>query len=228
MDKKIVALLPIKTYSERVKKKNFREFCGKPLYTWVLDKLLKSKYISKIVIDTDSKYLLEILDKKDDKIFLIERPDNLRGGLVPMNQIIHYDILQCEEKCFLQTHCTNPLLSTETIDKTIETYFNNLLEYDSLFTVNKIQKRLYNINLQPINHNPNELLRTQDLEPIYEENSNIFIFSKASFENNNNNRIGKKPYLFEQNYLESLDIDTEEDFIIAESVYQSTSINFEC
>lgn len=220
MNYSVVALLPIKENSERVKGKNFRNFIGKPLYYWVLNKLIASKYISEIIIDTDSNYLLEKLNNYNGKIILVERPEKLRGGLIPMNDIIKYDISLVNNQNFLQTHCTNPLISIQTIDCAIEQYFENIDEYDSLFSVNKVQKRLYSSDLKPINHDLNKMLRTQDLEPVYEENSNLFVFSKESFKENNNNRIGKKPFLFEQNYLEALDIDTEEDFLITEAVYE--------
>jgi len=101
-----------------------------------------------------------------------------------MNVIIDYDLNQLEGEYLLQTHSTNPLLRAETIDKAIEKYFEGLEEFDSLFGVTKVQTRFYDKDANPINHNPEELLRTQDLEPLYEENSNFYIFSKESFENN--------------------------------------------
>lgn len=217
MVNKIKALLPIKENSERVVNKNFRSFCGKELYRWVLDKLIENDYIDKIIIDTDSEKLINELPKYSNKIIIVKRPENLRGGLIPMNDIIKYDISLFDDQHFLQTHCTNPLISEETIESTIKTYLDNITEYDSLFTVNTIQKRLYNKNGKPLNHDPSIMQRTQDMEEIYEENSNIFIFSKESFLKNNN-RVGENPYLFKQGYIESLDIDNEEDFIITESI----------
>jgi CMP-N-acetylneuraminic acid synthetase len=71
----------------------------------------------------------------------------------------------------------------------------------------------------PVNHNPTELLRTQDLPPVFEENSNFFIFSKTSFEEAGKKRIGLKPKMFEVNKIEAVDIDNPEDFIIAEQLY---------
>lgn len=138
-----------------------------------------------------------------------------------MNNIIDYDISQLEGEHFLQTHSTNPLLRSETINKAIEVYFNNLDKFDSVFGVTKVQTRFYDKNAKAINHNPNELLRTQDLEPMYEENSNFYIFSKESFKEANNKRIGLKPQIFEVNKLEAIDIDEPEDFIMAELLYKN-------
>ena len=72
-------------------------------------------------------------------------------------------------------------------------------------------------NGKPINHNPKKLIPTQDLEKIYEENSNLYIFSKESFLSSSS-RIGKNPILFETPKNESIDIDTNEEWEIAESM----------
>ena len=219
---KITALLPMKATSERVKNKNMKDFNGEPLYHAVMKSLLNSKYINKVVINTDSEVIAK--DAKNNfgnKVIIIDRPKEIQGGDVSMNVIIDYDLSQLEGEHFLQTHSTNPLLKTKTIDKAIETYFDNLDKYDSIFSVTKVQTRFYDKNAQPINHNPEELLRTQDLEPLYEENSNFYIFSKTSFKNANKKRIGNKPLIFEVNKLEAVDIDEPEDFILAEILYKN-------
>ena len=220
--KKIKALLPMKGTSERVTNKNMRDFDGRPLYHAIMDTLLKSKYIEKVVINTDSEIIAEDAKKNfGESVIIIDRPKEIQGGDVSMNKIIEYDLSQVEGEDFLQTHSTNPLLRVETLDKAIETYFANLDKYDSLFSVTRVQTRFYDKNANPINHNPEELLRTQDLEPLYEENSNFYIFSKDSFKNAVNRRIGLKSHIFEVNKLEAVDIDEPEDFILAEILYQN-------
>lgn len=210
--KKVTALLPIKQNSERVKGKNFRDLCGKPLYQWILETLLSCENISKIIIDTDSEEFIKELTDKYPQVHTILRPESIRGGMVSMNKVIAYDMSMCaEEEYFIQTHTTNPMLSKESIDAAIELFFNNLSEYDSMFSVNRIQARTYWKDGKPINHVLGELKRTQDLDAIYEENSNFFIFSRASFEKTDS-RIGQKPLLFETKKMESLEIDEEEDF----------------
>ena len=217
---KIVALLPMKDHSERVPNKNIRNFCGKPLYCRVLENLLASHYVAYVAINTDSRDIARDALEKFDRVRIIERPEEIRGDYVPMNEIIAYDLTQIESEHFLQTHSTNPLLSTETIDMAIEKYFGNLKTFDSLFSVTRHQTRLFWKDGTPINHNPQELLRTQDLEPVHEENSNIYIFSKKSFTNNNNNRIGIKPKLYEMDKTEAIDIDEEADFTLAETLFR--------
>jgi CMP-N-acetylneuraminic acid synthetase len=85
---------------------------------------------------------------------------------------------------------------------------------DSLFTVNKIQTRFYREDSSPVNHDPDKLIPTQELEPWYEENSNLYIFTADSFAKTNA-RIGEKPMMFEGPYLESIDIDTPADWEFA-------------
>ena len=219
---KIKALLPMKGMSERVQNKNMRDFDGRPLYHAIMNTLLKSKYIEKVVINTDSEIIAEDAKKNfRNSVRIIDRPKEIQGGNVSMNVIINYDLSKVDGEHFLQTHSTNPLLRVEILDKAIEIYFENLDNYDSLFSVTRVQTRFYDKNADPINHNPEELLRTQDLEPLYEENSNFYIFSKESFKNSGNRRIGLQPHIFEVNKLEAVDIDEPEDFILAEILYQN-------
>jgi len=217
---KLIALLPMKGTSERVPNKNMKDFDGAPLYHAIMKSLLASKYIDKVVINTDSEVIAS--DAKEhfqDRVIIIDRPKSIQGGDVSMNIIIDYDLSQLNGEHFLQTHSTNPLLRAETIDKAIEQYFEGLDKYDSLFGVTKVQTRFYDKDANPINHNPEELLRTQDLEPLYEENSNFYIFSKKSFEDAGKKRIGIKPQIFEVNKLEAVDIDEPEDFKLAELLH---------
>lgn len=222
---KVKALLPMKGNSERVKNKNMRDFAGSPLYHAVMKSLLASQYIECVVINTDSEIIAR--DAKEnfgDEVMIIDRPTSIQGDFVSMNEIIAYDLTQLDGEYFLQTHSTNPLLKTETINKAIEKYFQGLENFDSVFGVTKVQTRFYDKDANAINHNPNELLRTQDLEPMYEENSNLYIFSKDAFKNANNKRIGLKPQIFEINKLEAIDIDEPEDFILAELLYKNRNM----
>lgn len=209
----------MKGHSERVKNKNMRDFGGKPLYHAVLSTLLKCEHIEKVVINTDSDKIKEDALKNFDRVEIIDRPVEIQGDFVAMNDIIAYDLAHTDGQFYMQTHSTNPLVSADTIDKAIEFFFANLDQYDSVFSVTRLQTRLYWQDGKAVNHNPAELLRTQDLPPVYEENSNFFIFSKDSFKNAGNKRIGVKPAMFEQNKLEAVDIDDPEDFELAEILY---------
>jgi N-acylneuraminate cytidylyltransferase len=193
-------------------------FAGKPLYHSVLSEILKSRYDVKIFIDTDSDNIINDVRENFCDVKIINRPNELLGDYVSMNKIIEHDLSQIEGNIFVQTHSTNPLLKIETIDSAIEFFINNRDKYDSVFSVTKWQTRFYWNDGKPVNHNPKELLRTQDLPPIYEENSNFYIFTKESFINANGKRIGLKPYMFEMDPMEAIDIDTDFSFRLAENI----------
>lgn len=214
----ITALVPMKGNSERVRNKNIRDFAGKPLLSHVIDTFSKSKYVSKIIVNTDSEKIAELSKTVSNKVVIHNRPEEICGDYVSMNDIINYDIHQNDEQFFIQTHATNPLLTVESIDKAIEFYFNNRKNCNSVYSVTKIQTRLFWEDGSPVNHNPEELIRTQDLPPVFEENSNFYIFSKEAFVEAGNKRIGTNPKMFEIGQIESMDIDNEDDFILSEYI----------
>lgn len=217
---KVAALVPMRHDSERVKGKNYRDFAGRPLFHHITKALSNCSLVSEIIIDTDSKTIADDLKKNFPLVRILNRPDHLIDGDIPMNDIILHDLSETDSVFYLQTHSTNPLLRTDTINSAIEKFFNTYPDCDSLFSVTKYQKRLWRESAIPVNHEPSILLRTQDLEPLYEENSCIYIFSRESMLENKT-RIGKNPIMFETSKLESFDIDEEVDFIIAESIYKS-------
>lgn len=205
--------------SERAAGKNYRSFHGKPLYHHIVQTLLDCHYVISVLIDTDSPFILDDAKKHFPTVRLVERPVFLRGGEVPMNDVLLHDVTQIEADWYLQTHSTNPLLKTETITRAIRTFLQKLPEYDSLFSVTKVQKRFWDKDGKPVNHDPNVLTRTQDLPPLFEENSNIYIFNRKNLEERKN-RIGKNPLMFEMEKIEAIDIDDEEDFTLAEVLYE--------
>lgn len=215
----------MKGNSERVPNKNLKAFNGSALYHAIGDKLLRTKYIDQLVINTDSEQIAEdARSRYGDQVIIIPRPQDIQGDYVSMNDIIQYDLTQLTGDHFLQTHSTNPLLKVETLDSAIKSYFDVIAKgFDSVFSVTRLQTRLYDATARPVNHDPNELRRTQDLDPLYEENSNFYIFSRASFAQAGHKRIGLKPSLFEVNKLEAVDIDEPEDFVLAELMYKHLS-----
>lgn len=217
---KTVALLPMKAHSARVKGKNFRNFAGKPLFRWILDTLLEVVEVDRIVINTDARDILESHGLSDsDRIEIRDRKPELCGDEVSMNLVIQDDMAAVDAETFLMTHTTNPLLSAGTIKSAIDSYYKGVTRdgKDSLFTVNEYQTRFYREDGSAVNHDPKVLLPTQELEPWYEENSNLYIFTKASFESTNA-RIGKTPILFPTPTLESADIDNATQWRIAEII----------
>ena len=217
--KKITALLPMKANSVRVKGKNFRNFCQKPLFRWIFDTLLSVDQIDQIVINTDAR---EILAEngliETEEIIIRDRKSDICGDHISMNLVLEDDVMNIPSDVYLMTHTTNPLLSHNTICEAMLYFLDaQKIGYDSLFSVDKVQSRFYKEDCSPVNHNPQNLIPTQELEPWYEENSNFYFFTRESFISTGA-RIVKKPKIFVTPKLESIDIDNPDDWHFAETV----------
>jgi CMP-N-acetylneuraminic acid synthetase len=212
---KLTALVPMRHHSQRVPGKNYRPLAGKPLYQHIIETLLSVPAISSIVVDTDSEPILEGLQRNFPQVILLPRPENLRTDTISMNEILLYDTSQVEADFYLQTHSTNPLLRPETITKAIQIFLADYPAHDSLFSVTRLQTRLYDQYGHAINHDPKILLQTQDLPPVYEENSCMYVFTRENLERRRN-RLGERPLMFAMEADEAWDIDEELDFAITD------------
>jgi len=217
----IVALVPMRHESERVPGKNYRDFLGRPLFEHILDTLQACPRIDRIVVDTDSPAIRSRIAESHPNVDLIDRPERLRSEMTPMTAILLHDVMEVPADFYLHTHCTNPLLTTDTVNRCIDVFLSAHPIYDSLFSVTARQARLWDVTARPINHNPDLLLRTQDLPKIYEENSCLYMFSRQTLEARYS-RIGSRPLLFPIDRLEALDIDEEIDFTFAEVLCRLT------
>jgi len=228
---KIVAIVPIKHESTRVPGKNYRLMNGKPLYYWILKTLLSTREIDQIVIDTNSpivkRGIKEYFDMK--RIVIYDRPDHLHAGDISTNRLLINVIedLKLDADLYLQTHTTNPLLKLDSILGAIEEYISKLSEgYETLFSVKTHHTRLYDKDGNDMNHSRFKLIPTQDLDPIYEENSCIYLFTKETLLKYDA-RIGAKALLYPISSIESQDIDWEEDFLITEVIMKLFYLNEE-
>ncbi len=214
-NRKVAALVPIKAHSERVSGKNFREFSGKPLYHHILSTLERTYAVDEVLVDTDSHQVMHEAPQLFTKVRILERPAELRGDMVSTNKLFAHDIDQTDASLFVQTHATNPLLRPETIAKALKSFVEDDKGFDSLFSVTVHHSRFYNDNGEAVNHDPDNLIRTQDLPPMYEENSVLYIFTRESFVKRSR-RIGEAPMIFPTSRIESIDIDDEFTFRLAE------------
>lgn len=214
--RRLVALVPLRHHSQRVPGKNTRIFQGRPLYTYILRTLQACPSLSAIVIDTDSPAIQEAVHAQFPAIQVLVRPEALCGDTVSVTEVLRHAATQVEADWFLQTHSTNPFLRPETVEQAIQTCFTTLPEgFDSLLSVTRWQTRLWTVRGQPMNHDPAVLRQTQDLTPIYVENSCLYLFP-ASLLRMDGRRVGFCPYFFEIPPLEALDLDAEQDFVLAE------------
>ena len=212
---KLAALVPIRHHSQRVPGKNYRPLVGRPLFHHIIETLLVVPEITDMVVDTDSEPVMDGLRKNFPSVKIIDRPKHLRADDIPMNDILIHDTEHAEADFYLQTHSTNPLLKPETVSRAINLFLADYPSHDSLFSVTRLQTRLYDQNGHAINHNPKELIQTQDLPPVYEENSCLYIFNRANL-TAKQHRISDRPMIFEIPADEAWDIDNELDFEICE------------
>jgi CMP-N-acetylneuraminic acid synthetase len=217
----IVALVPMKGDSERVPGKNMRSVNGKPLLYWTLAALHEAQRVEQVVVDTDSDEIAALVRRYFPDTLILDRPARLRDGAkVTGNELIKWEMSQVEGEHFGQFHVTSPLLRSGTIDAAVDAYFHGLDEHDSLFTVTEHHFWLFRADGSALNSDTRKLIRSQDLEPLYEDNNAAHVFSRASFKATGS-RIGERPQMFPIGKIESTDIDYEEDFEIAEALLKA-------
>ena len=221
---KLTALVPMRHHSQRVPGKNYRPLAGKPLFHHIIETLLNVPEIDTVVVDTDSEPVMDGVRRFFPSVQLIERPTHLLADDVPMNDILLHDTAQIEADFYLQTHSTNPLLKAKTISRAIQSFVSTYPEHDSLFSVTRLQTRLYFQDGQAINHNPRELIQTQELPPVYEENSCLYLFTRDNLIQWHH-RIAQKPLMYEMPAEEAWDIDEELDFTICDILLKRQHTN---
>jgi len=217
---RVAAFVPMRHDSERVRGKNYRPLGGKPLFHHVISTLLATDLIDEVVIDTDSPLIMEDSARHFPEVRLIERPLELRGGEVPMNDVLVHDVSVVDADYYVQTHSTNPLLKPATVERALEAFLDASSRHDSLFTVTPLHTRLWTPDGHAINHDPAVLLRTQDLPPVMEENSCLYVFDKETLLQRGN-RIGERPLLYSLDAHEAWDIDDELDWTVVEALYEA-------
>lgn len=218
--------LPTRSGSERVKNKNTRPFSTFEggLLELKLQQLVALED-AHILLSTNSDESIKIAQTfPADRIEIVRRPEVLSRSNTPLEKLIEYAASITQSEHILWTHVTSPFVSSEIYKKAISEYFTALKEgKDSLMSVTKMQEFLWDpIQNKAYNfdHQQQKWPRTQDLKKLYCINSAIFINSRTNYLQYED-RIGKNPYLFELNGREALDIDWEDDFKLAEKLYES-------
>ena len=211
-----MAIVPMRHDSERVRGKNYRPLGGRPLFHHIIETLLASAAVTRVVIDTDSDVVRESANATFPEVEVLDRPPHRRDGAIPRNDVLLHDVRRLNGDLYLQTHSTNPLLRTATVTAAVERLLGDPSS-DSLFGVTRLQTRLWSADGESLNHDRAVLVRTQDLPPVYEENSCVYLFTRDSLERHGN-RIGERPILFEIPREEAWDIDEEFDFRVVEAL----------
>ena len=211
----------IKDNSERVPRKNFLDLGGKPLWRHLIDNLNGEE----VYIDTDSEVVLQShknaykrlkrhVDLENDTSFAVS------PVLLMIERFLDNYVFD-DNEIIVTPHVTSPFIKLETIKSASE----KLKEGHDSVQACTIHKEFAYFNNNPINFDPRFVPKTQDLQPIILGNGAFFIFTKKSFKENKN-RTGKRPYFYPLDYKEAIEIDTWEDFKIAQRFI--TNENYRC
>ena len=222
MSEIINVFLPMRAGSERIPKKNTKSFSGIDggLCSIKLQQLLESSLINNIFVSTNDPAVIDISNSFNScRIKIVLRPDELSSSSTSTDDLIKYVPEIMPEGHIMWTHVTSPFIGSDVYDRIIETYFENINHNDSLMTVTKLQKFIWN-DTSPINYDYNleKWPRTQTLDPLWEVNSGAFITTKNIYIERMD-RIGARPYLFQLNEALGFDIDWLPDFKMAEVFY---------
>lgn len=213
--KKVVAFVPIKLNSERLPNKNITPFTnGEPLISYILNTLLKVKNVDEIYVYCSDEKIKEFLP---DGVKFLKRSTRLDSSHVKFNEVLTSFAKDVESDIYVLTHATAPFIEAKSFEEGIEKLKSG--EYDSAVGVQKVQEFLW-MNNKPLNYDLDNIPRTQDLPLIYAETCGLFIYNRDLIINKER-RIGDRPYFVELSKIESIDINEKEDFILADSIYQT-------
>lgn len=222
--------LPCRAGSVRVHDKNTRPFAGRPdgLVGLKLQQLSETKRVHRVVLDSNDAKVLEIGRahqaswKGKPELVVRERPDALGSSETTTDELVSYALDTLEGDVMLWTHVTSPFADARVYDAALRRFESLQPPHDSLMSVRRVQSFLWNAQ-GPLNYDPKKLRwpKTQDLEPILEVDSAIFIVDMA-LGRRLRDRVGNHPFLYELSRIESVDIDWEEDFSYAEAAARMT------
>ena len=207
---KIVAIMPIKMNNERLPGKNVKLLGDKPLIQYELDNLLQLDFLDSVNVFCSSEDIIPFLPKG---VNFIKRPEFLDLPTSNFTQIFECFMQLIDADIYVYAHATAPFVSLETMKQCVGAVVSG--EYDSAFCAVKIQDYLWQKG-EPLNFDATNVPRSQDLKPIYRETSGVYVFTKEVFKTIHR-RIGKKPYIKEVSFKESIDINNPEDFVLAET-----------
>lgn len=210
---KIIAVVPMKLNNRRLPQKNTKPFTnGKPLCYYILSTLLKVKDIDEVYVYCSDPDVQNFIP---DGVKFLRRSETLDQDTTKMNEVLQCFARDVPADIYVMTHTTAPFISKGSIEKGLNAVKSG--EYDSSFAAKKLQDFLWKDGI-PFNYELDNIPRTQDLPPIYEETSGFYIY-KADVMTQHDRRIGDHPFIVEVGEIESVDIDEPEDFLIADAIY---------
>ncbi len=210
---KVTAVVPMKLNNRRLPQKNTKCFKnGKPLCWYILSTLLKINEIEEVYVYCSNPDIKKYIP---EGVNYLKRSEDLDQDSTKMNEVLQAFAREIPSDIYVMTHTTAPFIKSSSIKKGLEAVLSG--DFDSSFAVKKLQDFLWKDG-RPFNYELDNIPRTQDLPPLFEETSGFYIY-KSNIIRNLNRRIGQKPFLVEVSEIESIDIDEPEDFKIADAIY---------
>lgn len=211
---KTIAIVPIKLNNERLPNKNIKPFDnGAPLCHYIFETLKQVKGIDEIYVYCSNPKIQEFIPLG---VKFLRRSETLDQSTTKINEVLSAFAQDVPADVYVMSHATAPFISPQSIEKGLQAVLQQ--GFDSAFAVRKIQTFLWKDG-KPFNYNLNNIPRTQDLPPIFEETSGFYIY-RSEIITELNRRIGDNPYMVEVNAIESCDIDTQEDFDVANAIFK--------
>lgn len=212
---KIVSFIPIKLNNQRLPGKNTMLLNGRPMCDYIFETISKVEQIDeKYVYCSDESIKSYISPYEESGLRFLKRDPYLDGYQIKGLEIIDRFVKDVKADIYVLTHVTQPFTKSTSIASALEKVISG--EYDSAFSAVALQDYMW-MNGKPFNYDMKNIVRTQDLDPIYMETGAFFIFRKEVF-TELGQRIGNNPYIYEIDQFEAVDVDTAEDFEFAKAV----------
>ena len=216
--KKIVAMIPARIGSKRVQKKNLRYLNGKPLITYSIEAAIASDVFDRIYINSDDDIFGEIA--KDYNIYFYKRPASLGSDSTNNDQFAYNFINNTDGDILIQLLPTSPLILPEEISGFVSEMVNG--EFDTMISVLNHQIACLYKNI-PINFKLLESHKSsQTMTPVQSYATVLMGWTYKSFKNNMTkygfayHGADSKIGYYSLKGLSEIDIDNEEDFLLAE------------
>ena len=215
--KDILAIVPIRAGSQRVKNKNVRPFADTTLLEIKLKTLLQVTRID-IVVDTDCPKAIEIAEKFNVRVH--KREDFYASSECTNSEFFHHIAKNTPEeyKYLMYVPVTSPMVKVETINRVIDEYFSNPFDCDSVNTTTLIKHHMW-FDGKPLNYKVSESPNSQNLPDIHSLNYAVNILPRKIMIERKN-VVGYSPKFIVLDQYESVDIDTMYDFQVSEFLYK--------
>ena len=226
---KKLLVIPARGGSKRIKKKNIKFFKGQPIISWAIKEALNSKAFDKVIVSTDDQEIANIAFASGAEIPFM-RPKNIADDFASTRDVIIHAIewFKAQNVFYNNIFClypTTPFLKSSDILNALK-IFESLRKESFVFAATSFSypiQRALRVNekgLTEMTNPQNFFKRSQDLEEFYHDAGQFYLASSETWLKKNNIFSDGKPYFIPR--WKAIDIDTAEDWEMAEIMYEIT------